>query len=485
MEDVKAHVGTELESGRYRLLWPLDDRHGLAPSNRRALTVSERQLLLALVDASLIVAATGVLRWLDIGPRTFPAVGLALAAAWLAVGFFAGIYDVMSTMASRRTGLLAVLQTGIVIAFVLLVAFFIWPTEHRESVPALALASTAAVAVWRLIYFQVAGYSPFQRRVLVVGTGVAATALIEVVQRRKGHGVQIVGLVDDEPGLHGTELMGISILGGFSALWPLVVSEEIEEVVICTDHRTEEALLEGLGLCYERGIPVSLMPHLYEEVAGQVPVEHLGHDWLAAFPLHRKGGTLYRVIKRLVDFLASGLAIVVTSPLMAIAAALVRLSSPGPIFFRQPRAGLHGRPFDVVKFRTMLDGSGKVGTKLGDMSDRDRITSIGKWLRRLYIDELPQLFLILRGDMSLVGPRPKRADQARDLERTVPLWRAKYSVKPGLTGWGQLQYGYAKSSTEEMARLRYDLYYIKHCSLWLDFFILVKTALRVARLKGF
>ncbi len=485
MEEAEVSFEDEAEAAPYHMLRLADGYQALGTSARRSITISERKVLLALIDACLLILVTGLLHAFGIGPRTYPAAGFALAGLWLTVGYFTGLYDVTTTLASRRAGMLAVAQTAFVVTGALLVAFFVYPTHHRESVPALALSSLAIIAVVRLAFYRLADASLFQRRILVIGTGTPAQALIEMIQRRRGHGVTVVGVLDDDLKKVGSNIMNVPVLGGFSAVWPVVVDEAVEEVVLCTRNTTSESLLEGLGICYEHGVPVTLMPHLYEEVSGQVPVEHLGRDWVAAFPLRRSGGSLYRVVKRLLDVLVSGIAILAALPFMGVAAVLVRISSDGPVFFRQPRAGLHGHPFEVIKFRTMYQDAGQLGTKIGDMADRSRVTPIGKWLRRTYLDELPQLFLVLRGHMSLVGPRPKRADQARDLERTIPLWRAKYSVQPGLTGWGQLQYGYAKSSTEEMARLRYDLYYIKHCSLWLDFFILVKTAARLMRLKGF
>jgi lipopolysaccharide/colanic/teichoic acid biosynthesis glycosyltransferase len=157
----------------------------------------------------------------------------------------------------------------------------------------------------------------------------------------------------------------------------------------------------------------------------------------------------------------------------------VRLSSPGPILFRQTRYGLRGRPFDLIKFRTMsVDSAEKPAL------DRP-VTPVGRWLRRMHLDELPQLILILRGDMSLVGPRPKRADEARQLEQTVPLYRVRYSVRPGLTGWAQIRYRYAHNPDDEMTKLRYDLYYVKHQSFLLDLSILVRTAEHVLGMRGF
>jgi lipopolysaccharide/colanic/teichoic acid biosynthesis glycosyltransferase len=152
------------------------------------------------------------------------------------------------------------------------------------------------------------------------------------------------------------------------------------------------------------------------------------------------------------------------------------------VLFRQTRFGLHGHPFDVIKFRTMTVDAGQI---LRDPADRERVTRIGRLLRRMHLDEIPQLFLILRGDMSLVGPRPKRADEARELEQTIPLYRVRYRMRPGLTGWAQIRYRYAANPDDEMAKLCYDLYYVKHHSLLLDLTIIVRTAAHVLGMRGF
>jgi exopolysaccharide biosynthesis polyprenyl glycosylphosphotransferase len=292
----------------------------------------------------------------------------------------------------------------------------------------------------------------------------------------------VVGVVDDDPAKHGTEVEGVPVLDGCGGLLPLVLSLGVEEVVLSITHAVTDKVMEGIGVCYERGVPISLMPLLYEEVSGQVPVEHMGREWLAAVPLGRTGGSLRAAVKRMVDIAIAAVGLVLTLPLMAVIAVLVRLSSPGPILFRQERFGWRGHTFNVLKFRTMTVDA---GSRAFQSTDHAKVTGVGRWLRRIHLDELPQLFLILRGDMSLVGPRPKRADEARELEQTIPLYRARYRVRPGLTGWAQVQYRYARTPDDERVKLQYDLYYVRHNSLILDLFIIVRTVGHVLGMRGF
>jgi exopolysaccharide biosynthesis polyprenyl glycosylphosphotransferase len=447
-----------------------------------SLAASERRLLLWTGDVCLIAILGRVLASIHSGPGSFLALTAPTAVAWLVVGQFSDLYDI-NTAARARKILVAIARTGAAVTALLLLLFYVHPyVISRSNVLTLALAAPAVIALWRIVYIRLFGAVRFQRRVLIVGAGAACRALLKEIHNNHGHGVFVVGLVDDDPGKQGTDVEGVPVLRDCSAISHLVTSLDIEEVVLSISRPASEAVLEGIGACYERGVNIGLMPHLYEEVAGRVPVDHMGRGWLGAVPLSRTGGSLHATIKRAVDIVVSIVALVLTLPLMAVIAVLVRASSPGPVLFRQTRFGLHGHPFDVIKFRTMTVDAGQI---LRDPADRERVTRIGRLLRRMHLDEIPQLFLILRGDMSLVGPRPKRADEARELEQTIPLYRVRYRMRPGLTGWAQIRYRYAANPDDEMAKLCYDLYYVKHHSLLLDLTIIVRTAAHVLGMRGF
>lgn len=457
----------------------LDDLRPWITGYHPSLRVSERKLLLAGGDALLLLLIARILAWLRWGPGTFLLLAVPVVIAWLAVGYFSDLYDL--SIASRfRSSVLAITRVGAVVSAIFLLLFYVHPyLISRSELMILMFGGPATIAVWRLCYIRFLGVSRLQRRVLIVGTGISCRALLRAVKNHSGHGVLVVGLIDDEADRRDNEVDGVPVLGTASEVWSLVTSLGVEEVVLAADQPAGESLMESLGICYERGLAVSLMPHLYEEVAGQVPVEYMGPAWLGAVPLRQPGGRLYVAVKRCIDVIVAGIGLVVALPVMAVVALLVRLSSPGPILFRQQRHGQHGRPFELIKFRTMhVEQVGK------PIVDRP-VTRVGKWLRRTHLDELPQLLLILRGDMSLVGPRPKRSAEARHLERTIPLYRVRYSVRPGLTGWAQIRYRYARNPDDEMTKLRYDLYYVKHQSLLLDLSILVRTITHVAGMRGF
>jgi exopolysaccharide biosynthesis polyprenyl glycosylphosphotransferase len=224
---------------------------------------------------------------------------------------------------------------------------------------------------------------------------------------------------------------------------------------------------------------------LYQDLTGRVPVSHLGEAWYAALSANVKHTTRpYRMIKRLTDVCLALVGLTLAAPIMLCVALVIKLDSPGPVLFKQVRVGRGGKPFQIVKFRSMRQdaeaSTGAVWARSGDA----RITRTGRLLRKSRVDEIPQLWNILVGDMSFVGPRPERPEFDEQLEREIPFYRARRAVRPGLTGWAQVSYGYGNTLLDALRKVEYDLYYIKHESLYLDLLILLRTVAVVLRLAG-
>jgi exopolysaccharide biosynthesis polyprenyl glycosylphosphotransferase len=449
-----------------------DDVRPWITTRNRSLAIRERQVILILGDVFLLIVYASLVAAVNRGPGNFFDLAVPLLGLWLIAGTLIGIYDV--SLASRtRSALMAIGQAGAAIATLLLLLFFLHPFRiDRSSLLAIASGAPLLLGAWRFVYIAVVG--AFERRVLILGAGDSGATLMEAIRTHPGHGVSVIGILDDDPMKHGESIAGVPVLGTTALAWPLVRSHAVEQVVLAISRPERNDVLEALGECYSRGVPVALMPHVYEEVSGQVPIEHMGRHWIGAVPLRNAGGTLYEGAKRSIDVVLSGLALVLVSPILLAVALAVRLSSPGPVLFRQTRFGLHGKPFSVIKFRSMTHASSS-----------STVTSVGRWIRRMHLDELPQLWNVLHGDMSLVGPRPKRADEAEGLEQDIPLYRVRYSVRPGLTGWAQIRFRYAHNPEDELSKLRYDLYYVKHRSLLFDFLILARTATHVFGMRGF
>lgn len=433
------------------------------------------------MDALLLAVGASAVFHLD---PLHLSVLLAVIPLWWATGQIMGLYQ-LSTAARIPASLPALAWTSLVMAAGLVGIFLIDPHSlTRIQLLLFGLGSPLLVGAGRLLYLRFFGAEHWERRILVLGGGRAGIALLSAIRAHPGHGIRVVALLSDVPEEQGALLLGVPVLPHQTVLLSLISQQDIEEVVLATPELESAALREELALCYQQGIPVRAMPQLYEEITGQVPVEHIGTRWLGALPLGQPRGSISAALNRLVDVVGSLAALLLLSPLMLLVALAVRFSSPGPILFRQWRVGLHGQPFQIMKFRTMMVEAEAGNTPVWASANDPRATTVGRWLRRMHLDELPQLVNVLLGHMSLVGPRPERPEFVCQLEQHFPLYPARHSLRPGITGWAQVSYRYGASLEDSLAKLRYDLYYIRHQSLLLDGLILGRTALRVLGLRG-
>ncbi len=465
------------------------------------LQTSERKLLLVLMDLLLINVALMVAVWIGSGMQMSLAHLLApwkwyvtLAVVWVVVAFFFDLYDLArsaSTTAIVRSASAAALAAALLYSLIPSLT----PTlQNRTQIFVFIGLAWVGIVGWRLAYAQLFVQPHFRQRALVVGAGWAGRTLVEAMQVApndanpyRGTGYALVGFIDDNPALAGSLVHDIPVLGGQESLVPLAQTLEINEVILAITHRhaIDQALFDDLLRCRELGIGLSTMSDLYERLLGRVPVQHVGRDLYMALPsansaYHR----LFGAIKRLIDIVGSlvGLAaLAVAAPLIALAN---RVSSPGPLLYRQERIGRGGRPFEMIKFRSMIPDaeahSGAVWAADGD----ERITPVGRFLRRTRLDELPQVINVLRGEMSIIGPRPERPEFVEHLADTIPFYRARHAVRPGLSGWAQVQYRYGNSVDDARIKLEYDLYYVKHAGLLLDLRIALQTIPVMLTFKG-
>jgi lipopolysaccharide/colanic/teichoic acid biosynthesis glycosyltransferase len=235
----------------------------------------------------------------------------------------------------------------------------------------------------------------------------------------------------------------------------------------------------------ERGLNVTRMPVAYEEILGRLPINHLESDWLLrSFVDELRVPTVYRIQKRVMDFIGGAAGVLVYLLIFPWVALAIMIESGRPVLYLQPRLGQGGRPFNVVKFRTMHQDAEADGEAHWAMEGDPRTTKIGKLLRKMHIDEFPQFWNVVRGQMSLVGPRPERPELVAELEKSIPFYRARLLTKPGITGWAQVNYGKGASIQGSAEKLEYDLYYIKHRSITLDHWILLRTVGSVFGFRG-
>lgn len=356
---------------------------------------------------------------------------------------------------------------------------------NRIGIGAFLVAASVLTLLWRLAYIRIFTAPAFMRRVLVVGAGKAGQRLAEAYKNLRPPPFFLVGFIDDDPRKLGEQVEGYPVLSQSDLLLEIAEKERVTDIVVAITGEMQGSTFQTILDAQESGIEVTPMPTLYEEMMGRVPVHHLESDWLIrSFVDEARVGGFYEAGKRLLDILGglAGMGIcVLLYPLVAI---LILLDSGSPVIYKQIRSGKGGKPYDIYKFRTMRQDAEKDGkVQLTQEKDR-RITSVGNLLRKAHIDELPQFLNVLRGEMSLVGPRAERPEWITEFQKQIPFYRARSLVKPGVTGLAQVSYSYYATVEEMATKLEYDLYYIKHRNLLMDIFILLRTVGQVFGFRG-
>ena len=364
------------------------------------------------------------------------------------------------------------------------VVFYVFPQTYVER-GVFAVASVFALAgeiLVRLFFFRVTAAGLPRRRVLVLGNGVEAEQVIRFLNEgARGRTIQYAGLY---PVVPEKDANGKTRTINHDHLLRTIRDLNVGEIVIAVREQRGGVLpLRQLLDAKLRGIQVIDLATFYERELGMLYIDHIKASWLI-FGEGFSQGLLRDVVKRVFDLFFGLLLLLVSLPVQLLAVLAIMLDSGRPILYRQERVGQGGRTFTIIKFRTMVEDAEKDGTPLWAQQGDARITRVGRLLRFTRIDELPQLFNVLRGDMSFVGPRPERPFFVRHLLEDIPFYDLRHSVKPGITGWSQVRYPYGASVGDSMQKLQYDLYYVKNHSLFLDLLILVDTVQVVLLGKG-
>jgi exopolysaccharide biosynthesis polyprenyl glycosylphosphotransferase len=339
--------------------------------------------------------------------------------------------------------------------------------------------------IWRFSYISIFTAPQFMRRVLVVGAGRAGSTLAKIVRDLWPPPFYLVGFVDDDKSKVGTNVEGFLVLGGSKELPLIIDKHHISDLVFAISGQMNDSMFSAMLGAAEAGVEIMTMPMVYEETLGRVPIFLHQSDWiLRSFMDEAQAGGFYEIVKRLLDILGGlvGTSIfVVALPIVAMA---IYLDSGSPILYSQLRVSKNGRLYKIFKLRTMRQDSEKDGKPQVTVENDERITRVGRFLRKSHMDELPQFINVLRGEMSLVGPRAERMELVNDLTEKLPFYRARLLVKPGITGWAQVNFGYAATVEDTAIKLEYDLYYIKHRGLMLDIIILLRTFGTVIGFRG-
>jgi sugar transferase (PEP-CTERM system associated) len=451
-----------------------------------------RSIVLIGGETCLLVTAVAVGAYIRLGEYAWPALADGVPRVLLIVVVcqvclhYADLYD-LRTITDTRELLIQLFQALGAASLILALVYFWFPDWiiGRGVFLVAAILVITLVTAWRLVFAWFTKRVAPRERLLIVGTSAAAIGLArELHERRQELGVDIVGFIDPDSARIGAPVLNPGVIGTIEDIPLLVQRSGADRVVVSlSDARGKLPMDRLLDMRLRSGVTFDHLASVYEEYTGKIAVENLRPSWLIFSEGFRKTPVLL-TIKRAVDLTLTLVGMIVFAPLMLLVAAIVKVSSPGPALYHQERVGLNGRPFTVHKFRTMRSdaeaGTGPVWSRAND----DRITLVGRVLRRTRFDELPQLWNVLRGDMSLVGPRPERPSFVAELTANIPFYGQRHVVKPGLTGWAQIRYTYGASVEDAIEKLQYDLYYIKNLSLALDLVIMLETVKTVVLRRG-
>jgi sugar transferase (PEP-CTERM system associated) len=479
------------------LIPPVSGANGswrIARSSIRILghSVDFRSLLLAGVDWLVLVVAMHLANillhaWDTPVARAEPGdlvlESVVFAACTMACMIAMGLYN--RRLDQRTIAVLARVLIGF-LGGVLAMAVLLYLSDSlqlgRATLGLTVLVALPLLGLTRVIYVQVLGRDRFARRVLVYGTGGRARDLGNVRVRHDLRGFQVVGFVPTEGDTR--KVAPEYCLRPPEELREFVLANNVDEVVVAVDDRRRGLPVKQLLDCRLAGIPVTDVLTFVERESGKVELSMLYPSWLIySENINPRGIT--RLITRAFDLLAALLLLVVSAPFMLLTALAIWLESgcKGSVMYSQERMGLEGRPFTIHKFRSMCEDAEKDGAQWATTDD-PRVTRIGAFIRKTRLDELPQLFNVLKGEMSFVGPRPERPEFVEQLSEKIPYYRERHCVKPGITGWAQLCYPYGASEQDALEKLQYDLYYVKNKTLLFDLIILLQTAEVVLWRKG-
>lgn len=400
--------------------------------------------------------------------------------------YYADLYN-LRLVSDRRELFIRIVQALGVASFILAVLYYWFPAlVIGRGVFSIAVCLMVTFVVgWRMSFEWLSRRVRPRERLLLVGTSAAAVTLAqELFARRHELGVEIVGFIDPDPARVGAPILNPGVVGSVDDIPSLVRDRNVDRVVVSLADARGKLPMDKLLEMKINGVTFDHLASVYEEYTGKIAIENLRPSWLIFSEGFRKSRAL-AAAKRVADLVVSAVGLVVGLPVMALVALAVRLTSPGAVFYHQNRVGLQGRIFTVHKFRTMRqDAEATTGPVWASKSGDSRVTSIGRMLRRTRLDELPQLWNVLKGDMSFVGPRPERPEFVTELTRQIPYYGQRHTVRPGLTGWAQVRYTYGASVEDALEKLQYDLYYIKNLSIPLDLFIVFETVKTVILRRG-
>ncbi len=455
---------------------------------------SPRKFWLITADAAIIYGGVILALYLRLGidgsvnelseRNGWVKIGLATSVCLLNLYFY-DLYDYI-VMTNRRELLLRLVQAlGIAWALLALLFYFAPPLMIGRGVSIISVPLVLALLLgWRIAIHSLTGHPEIGEKILVVGTGKTALDTAEAVWDRRDAGYRIVGFIS-ENGAKPMEKLGKSvILGKGPDLESVIINEKIDRVVIAVRERRGAFPTEALlRMSLAGDVSIEECTSFFERITGKVHVDMLRPSWLI-FAGRRRDSRVKAVFREMMHRLLALVGLIVSFPVGVLTAILIKLESRGPVFYKQERVGKNGHIFNVIKFRSMRTDAESDGKPVWAVDNDDRMTRVGKVIRKIRVDEIPQFWNILKGEMNFVGPRPERPHFVKQLATEISFYEHRHLVAPGLTGWAQIKYPYGASVADAIQKLQYDLYYIKTQSLTLDLVIVFETVKTVLFGKG-
>jgi len=460
------------------------------------ITDNERRIILLLGDtlsagialiASLYFWSTKDLwmdfTWQSLLKRT-PNWYYFLPFVWLLI--LIELYDI--NRAGRRGDTVRGLTVSTIISTVLyLLIFFISEPNSlpRRGVAVFIAAAAGLTLLWRLLYIRVFTAPVFLRRVIIIGAGRAGSTLAEEMTKIKPQPFCLVGFVDDDKKKIGNIITGVPVFGSSKELIQIIERENATDLIFSISGDMQPSMYSAILAAEEKGIAINTMPVIYEGLMGRVPIALLGDDWvLRSFVDRAHAPESYELIKRLMDIIGSIFGLIFLGLIYPLIALIIVIDDGFPVLFKQIRVGKNGKKFVLFKFRSMKKDAEEDGIARFAVENDDRVTGVGGFLRKSHLDEIPQFINVINGDITLVGPRAERPEMVEDLQKDIPFYRARLFVKPGVTGWAQVNYGYASNIEETAIKLEHDLYYIMHRNFMMDLLIIIRTLGAVVGFRG-
>lgn len=448
----------------------------------RGRDLSLRRTILLMLDIIGLAAGMGSAALWRLGPREGliylhqnQLALIASAVVFLVVFYGSGMYERAALV--RRSHSYRLPAIAVLLSIAIISAIFYANADLKIGRGVMFLAAGLVfVFSWttRHIYSLAAGHGLLSKKALLVGEGRDAERALLLIKGTADAGIKVLGVVSSNKSPVGSFMMDVPVVGHTDKLRDLVDAFDVETIIVATSLSREAHVLRQLRPLRCSGIEIMDYVAVYELLAQEIPLDHINDEWLMNAALNSSVIHI-RKIKRIMDFVIAGIGLILAAPICLVVAPLIKLDSPGPILYRQRRSGKDGHPYMLLKFRTMRRDAEAATGAVWSTSKDSRITRIGYFLRKWRVDEIPQLVNVLRGEMSLVGPRPERPEFVETLSSAIPFYQERLMVPPGVTGWAQVKFPYASNVEGTRRKLQFDLYYIKHVGFLLDAMILLRT----------